>query len=225
MRVSCFSSCAHVYTLAHSIPSQSSSSSASCDNARRCRFPSTHCCAVHPALIQTMSHCPAHTGRCRLAPHGSSCSETKCCRRFFSPWALSPSRFGTSCSCAVHSTMVLHRRCSSRHEFVTRPVRAITALRRQCWLSEGHVTVCARTDVETKLLRRSRCEHSHKFTKFAFTEEENELQRAFIHCIYRNRQLSRQICPATTAQFEFECTSSYSNNNQDHLYTLLPLSP
>ena len=138
----------------------------------------------------------------------------------FLPWALSPSRFGTSCSSAVHSTVVLHRRCSSRHEFVTRPVPAITALRRQCGLSEGHVAVCARTDVKTKLLRRSRCEHAHKFTRFAFTEEENELQRAFIHCIYMNRQLSRQICPATTAQFEFKCTSSKYKCNQDRSYHL-----
>ena len=34
--------------------------------------------AVQTALIQTNSKGPAHTGRCRLRPHGSSGSETKC---------------------------------------------------------------------------------------------------------------------------------------------------
>ena len=63
---SAFSNCAHVYTLSYTSPSQSSSSSAPCNNVRRCRFPSTHRCAVQPALIQMKSKGPAHTGRRRL---------------------------------------------------------------------------------------------------------------------------------------------------------------
>ena len=127
---SAFSTCAHVYTLSHTSPSQSSSSSTPCNNMRCCRFPSTHRCAVQPALIQMKSNGPAHTGRCRLRPHESSSSETKCWRRFFWRWALSPLRFGSFRKFVARSTMMLHGRCIPRHEYSTRQVRDISTYNR-----------------------------------------------------------------------------------------------
>ena len=97
---------AHVLTLTCASSSQYSRPSAPCDNGTTLSFslrlPSL---CVHPALIQMKLTQSAHTGRRRLAPHESSCSETKCWSRYFWRWARSPIRFGPVCSCDVHSTM------------------------------------------------------------------------------------------------------------------------
>ena len=58
-----------------------------------------------PALIQMKSLGPAHTGRSRLPPQRSSCSETKCWSRYFWRWARLPIRLGPSCRFIAHSTL------------------------------------------------------------------------------------------------------------------------
>ena len=117
--------------------------------------------AVQPALIQTNAKGPAHTGRCRLRPHGSSGSETKCCVRFFQSWALSPSCFGSLRSRAPHSTLMLHCRCYSLHESLPgkfelspRPVDSEMSQKSKSQLARGSMHKIA-------LLRRGRCERSH----------------------------------------------------------------
>ena len=74
--------------------------------------------------------------------------------------------------------------------------------------------------------RQMQALHVQTFSQNRTRELRNErLQSASEHCICTNRQLSRQNCPATTAQIQTQSTSSYSNHNQDNLCTLFPLSP
>ena len=63
MRVFSFPLGAHVETLSYTVPSQSFSSSAPCDNVRRCRFPSTHpqCCATCVDPNELKRSCPYRT--------------------------------------------------------------------------------------------------------------------------------------------------------------------
>ena len=126
---------------------------------------------VHPAMIHLTSLGPAHTGRSRLPPHRSSCSETKCWRRNFWRWARSPIRLGPICSCAVHSTLkaVLPMYPAARVLYSVVSGNSLTPSR-QHLLSEGHVVVCARFRSHSTLLRRSRCKR-HKFTRSLQTEE------------------------------------------------------
>ena len=195
---SAFSTCAHVYTLSYTSPSQSSSSSAPCDNVRRCRFPSTHRCAVQPALIQMKSKGPAHTGRCRLGPHESSSSETKCWRRFFWRWALSPLRFGSFRKFVARSTMMLHGRCIPRHEYPTRQVRDINTYNRPRLLSEGQAAVWARFDVQNTA-PPPRQMRAFTITRLAVHERREWITMSFPVTVYISPgQLSRQNCPATT---------------------------
>ena len=151
-----------------------------------------------PALIQMKSKGPAHTGRCRLGPHESSSSETKCWRRFFWRWALSPLRFGYFRKFVARSTMMLHGRCIPRHEYPTRQVRDIHTYNRPRLLSEGQAAVWARFNVQNTA-PPPRQMRAFTITRLAVHERREWITMSFPVTVYISPgQLSRQNCPATT---------------------------
>ena len=155
---------------------------------------------VHPAMIHLTSLGPAHTGRSRLPPHRSYLLRNQ----MLETQLLAVGPFANS------SWTDLQLRCAQHDDSDAADVPRGTSSLLGCfgesafpvvstccpkvtpWFAHGSVHTL-RFSAEADASVASSHVHCKRKNRMDF------FKTVSVHCIYTNRQLSRQICPATTA--------------------------